>query len=84
MTSLARPATALGFVSWRIGSMLETNLPNTLQANTVKLWSWRTSEFDPSLEDLSDENLKGAEPDLMATFDHSFGDVNEIKVVLVP
>jgi hypothetical protein len=61
--------------------LFSMRLNDLFQANTVKLWSWSTSELDPSQENLAGDGQKGAEPELLATFDHTFGDVNEIKVL---
>jgi hypothetical protein len=53
------------------------------QANSVCLWSWCSSELDPSFEDGSvnpGEEAKGTEPELLAKFAHNIGDVNELQV----
>jgi hypothetical protein len=64
-------------------STLVCNLILILQANSVCLWSWCSSELDPSFEDSSvnpGEEVKGAEPELLATFAHNIGDVNDLQV----
>ena len=60
-----------------------SNILIFLQANSVCLWSWCSSDLDPSFEDGSanpGEEVKGTEPELLATFAHNIGDVNDLQV----